>query len=1480
MWYVILIQFSIPLEGEMRRVTHTLRLLTCAGLFAAGGTLFAIGTGEVPAPEITTDLEETTYISPGITDGVQDLVDFVVTIQAADRLVIKGYSVTVTDESGVEVYANTNSVTEEDPFFNRMMIAIGFAGLKSPVTVPDVLSWNGTDSDGAPVPEGTYSLVVAGWDDKEGAGSSSTYAIVVDNTPPSVELTFPYAIFSPNGDANQDIMIIEHTAGSESKWSSVLQDTAGSEILRFDWTDSEPQNVTWDGKNTSGETVSDGVYSYYIKGSDLAGNSYQTTYSPITVDTRDTPVSVSRDLAYFSPNNDGSQDTLEIIPVVPLTEGIKSWTLTISGTNGRPARVYSGVDSAPEATAFDGMNDSGTVLAEGSYNAELSVLYTNGNNPVAKTESFAVDLTPPSVALRTNPRIISPNGDGRQDRLEIFQEASNEEIWNATVTDLEGNLVRNVSWRGTPDQAVNWDGLDDLGTLVPNGNYVYTLSARDRGGNYSEAVSESIKMDLRDTPVALSIEGAAFSPNSDSKKDSIAVIPNITDQSGIKQLTVTFYDSTDTAVRTLSSQKATENLTWDGRTDSGRVAPDGSYLAKLIIAYDNGNAPEAKAGPVIIDTRYPSLKISADNPYFSPDGDGNGDALPIKQIESSSERLWSAAVLDAEMQPVKTFLWTGRAESFTWDGADEDGNLLPDGEYRYAIESTDEAGNRSVHTIERITIDTRETAVALRISGTAFSPNGDGSGDTLIFEPHLDIADNVAEWKIEVHDSADVVRRSFSGSSLPLPVAFDGNDAGGNPMPEGSYRGNISILYKNGNNPTARSGEFSIDNSPPLAEVSSSTSVLSPNGDGRKDSIKVSQSGSEEDQWRGIVSNQEGEAVRTITWFGELGGEMEWDGKNDEGKLTADGTYTYKLVSTDRAGNTGGSAEVAFRKDTRDTSLAFAADLSAFSPNGDGQKDQIIFEPQIGLDEGIMSYTYAIENLDGKGIYTETKSTPPPDSFGWSGHAADGFRVPDGTYKAKLILAYEHGNEPEVYSALFDLDTKLPTLAAAVEYKVFSPDGDGRKDEIRVTQETSEENLWEGLIRDADSGASVASFFWKGIADDLAWDGKDSAGNIAPNGLYIYEIFCTDDAGNSIRGVVDGIKLDNRKTSGFVNPAATAFSPNGDGSDDVLRVNLYASPSDGISSWSLAIEDSSGRSVRSFSGTGASMPAYTQWDGKRPDGSIIDGSYNASLRVEYEKGNLIDVESARGFLLDATAPEFTFRASPSPFSPDDDGENDTVSLSIDNIKDSSSILEWSLLVKDPKGKLFFTRSGRGAPTRTVTWNGKSGQGELVQAAEDYPVTVSVTDSLGNMAVKESVIPVDVLVFREGDRLKIRISSIEFAPNSPDFLDFNPEKAERNMKTLGRLAEILQKYSAYQIRIEGHAVSVYWDNLERAKREEAEELLPLSTARAEAVKAVLVDLGIAERRMTAVGLGGSQPFVPHGDLENRWKSRRVEFILVK
>ncbi len=138
----------------------------------------------------------------------------------------------------------------------------------------------------------------------------------------------------------------------------------------------------------------------------------------------------------------------------------------------------------------------------------------------------------------------------------------------------------------------------------------------------------------------------------------------------------------------------------------------------------------------------------------------------------------------------------------------------------------------------------------------------------------------------------------------------------------------------------------------------------------------------------------------------------------------------------------------------------------------------------------------------------------------------------------------------------------------------------------------------------------------------------------------------------------------------------------------------------------------------------------------------------------------------------------------------------------------------------------------------------------------------------------------MLVIREGDKLRVRIASITFQANTADYVDVDPDKAQKNIQTITRLAEIFKKYSAYKIQIVGYANLVNFDNPAKAKVEQEQELLPLSKKRADAIREALVAQGIDAGRVTTVGLGAQDPVVPFSDLDNRWKNRRVEFVLVR
>jgi len=138
-------------------------------------------------------------------------------------------------------------------------------------------------------------------------------------------------------------------------------------------------------------------------------------------------------------------------------------------------------------------------------------------------------------------------------------------------------------------------------------------------------------------------------------------------------------------------------------------------------------------------------------------------------------------------------------------------------------------------------------------------------------------------------------------------------------------------------------------------------------------------------------------------------------------------------------------------------------------------------------------------------------------------------------------------------------------------------------------------------------------------------------------------------------------------------------------------------------------------------------------------------------------------------------------------------------------------------------------------------------------------------------------------------LKIQVPSIIFRSDSADFVgkDVDSKKGldqatiDNNIKVIQRIAQILNKFPDYRVRIEGHANNITGTEAEETSTANGNiPLVPLSKARADLVRDMLIESGVDGNRLSTVGMGGRQPVVSRSDKPNWWKNRRVEFILEK
>ncbi|MCK5199948.1 MAG: flagellar motor protein MotB, partial [Spirochaetales bacterium] len=393
-----------------------------------------------------------------------------------------------------------------------------------------------------------------------------------------------------------------------------------------------------------------------------------------------------------------------------------------------------------------------------------------------------------------------------------------------------------------------------------------------------------------------------------------------------------------------------------------------------------------------------------------------------------------------------------------------------------------------------------------------------------------------------------------------------------------------------------------------------------------------------------------------------------------------------------------------------------------------------------------------------------------PDKFLWNGINSEGRPVADGLYSSFLTIVYKKGNVPTALSRKFVIDTIYPEVSSEAEYILFSPNSDGLKDNLEITQTSSFEDIWHGEIS-SGKGHIVKSFLWKEQTENMKWDATDDEGNRVPDGKYNYIIYSIDAAGNRSSSEIRDIVIDTEPTTIFLTASGDYLSPTGSNLYDDITFSTIINNKSGLESWSVKIIHESGNVEKIFQGN-EGIPKNITWNGVNESEKIVEGNYTALFSAVYFKGNAPEVRSSE-FLLDISSPVGSVSLTPVPFSPDNDGLNDDISIRI-NVNDVSDIKKWDLKIYDPENRPFITYSGEGNPTEKIIWDGRSSNGELVYAAMDYPLKLTLEDKLGNISSITKKIPVDVLVVREGDILKIKIANIIFKKNSHELLADSPE----------------------------------------------------------------------------------------------------------
>ncbi|MBQ7157802.1 MAG: OmpA family protein [Treponema sp.] len=1019
-----------------------------------------------------------------------------------------------------------------------------------------------------------------------------------------------------------------------------------------------------------------------------------------------------------------------------------------------------------------------------------------------------------------------------------------------------------------------------------------------------------------------------ISPNNDGVQDTLEVPLKIKEKRYVKDWSFVIKNQAGDVVRTIGNKEKREDkvtfknffkalftpkkgvtipttLVWNGIMDNGQVAPDGTYYYEFTASDDNNNTATTKPLVVIVDNTPPEVNVAQLSGSDKIFGEGAKTVLTVRQ-SGSKEDEWLAEFTDAGGKVVRSYkMQDSEPVTLEWNGTNESGAPLPDGVYNYKIAATDRAGNKSAPAgINNLIYSAEKPATNIVINGSRyFSPVGTGS-KSVLFDVKIPLPDpksgnKLTNWAVTIIGADGKEYKKFEGTNNPpSSIEFDGTDDSGKLVSDGSYQAKVTAKYLNGYEPdVVKSPVFMLDTSKPVATLKTNGTVFSPDGDGNQDGMEITQTimtnnGAPVNNWVGTVVDAKGNTVRTYNFGSYPPEKFSWDGLDGNSQMAADGEYTYKLAAVDAAGNAADYSTSKFSLDTSKAEIMLTTSALAFNPTG--ARNTIRFTPVMKASSAINHYKLSISDSAGKEVYSSEADGSLPNNFTWNGLASDGTRCADGKYVAFLETKAANGSEANAQTQAFAIDTVAPKIDLKAAYTLFSPDADSRKDTLPVEVVDCTDDNWTATIVNSKN-AVVRTLTWNGKVPSFAWDATDDAGNKVPDGTYKLVFNAEDAAGNKSSAEIKSIVVDTRPANAFVTAEYEAFSPNGDNNRDTQQFTIRPSLNEGIETWKFDITSADGKVVRSWSNADSpNLPATITWDGLDSEKKVAEGVFTGNLDVVYAKGNEVKTVSS-AFISSVTAPQLTVKTATETnsgyFSPDNDGTDDDLFIRLKAVT-PVGLKNWSFTINDPNGRKFWATSGKSAITEQMTWDGRSNSGELVQSAMDYPYVFTATDNLGLTSTVEGKINIDILVIRVGDVLKMAVPSIIFRSDNADFkVESAPgkkdgvtkEQAANNERILNRIAVILNKFDTYKVTIVGHANRTT-DNEEEETVDNPKmwgpALIPLSQRRAEFVKKYLVNHKVKADRLSTDGKGGREPVANPKDEANRWKNRRVEFILNK
>ncbi len=542
----------------------------------------------------------------------------------------------------------------------------------------------------------------------------------------------------------------------------------------------------------------------------MVTDTYGNTSCYVTQAVVDTSMSLTAtaDRTIISPNGDGIKDEVTVDYQVGEYAVVD---ITVLQDDSVIRALVTGLEIAnsSDTISWDGLNDAGTTVSDGSYLIHVEARDACGNL-LKKKFPVTIDNTPPT-AMILYPGTGDPlnvvtevRGTATDEHLEFYQLHVRDEASSDEPLLLSEGLV-----------FVENDILGTWNTFDLAGNWAIVLNAVDQAGN-TKTTQLPVSFGTREALISkLEADPKLFSPNNDGKLDSTTITYELTDAANIIIIIEDILGNTILTGSSTGAVAGSHEYQWSGMDAGGSKVLDGDY--KFKVKAESVNPPftiQVESITVITDTVSPTIGVTApvDSSYHPGvvDVQGSLNDLNLKEYAVSLSGGQEANLIDTAAVS---------SEIVFSDSLD-----LPEGSYAIQVYAKDGVENASNQTVS-FTVDKTRPKILLEspIEGEFF-----GSTQPVVSINGIIEETNLQSYTVQYGAGENPVNwvEIATGESQPLDNVLAswnvGNDQG---ITDGDYTIRVTAIDKAGWESTAQVAIHVDNNSPELTIINPSEGI-------------------------------------------------------------------------------------------------------------------------------------------------------------------------------------------------------------------------------------------------------------------------------------------------------------------------------------------------------------------------------------------------------------------------------------------------------------------------------------------------------------------------------------------------------------------------------------------------------------------------------------------------------------------------------